>query len=288
MIHLQDLARYKPNRLASDFHSKVNISSTPSHESVYNFSQNINPPVASPSFKSSPIPARRFTPQAAEPKPSITNKVFSKKRNNDFFVTLRSKIPSITSGKYIMKYHRSIDGYKNLEIPISGSTIYNDRVVLHTTSNSNQEKLNFRMAKDTHLTITTQHLPNPRVFIGDIPSEVSSEDITESILKLDLFKDESLKPQLKVVRSITKPNNDYFSLILEVPAKIYGNLLRLGKFTAAFAYLSIQESKATRICFNCGCHKHLKKDFKNSPVCLNCANSHPTNTFSDNASAQLK
>jgi hypothetical protein len=187
-----------------------------------------------------------------------------------------------------MKYLRSIDGYKNLEIPISGSTIYNDRVVLHTTSNSNQEKLNLRMAKDTHLTVTTQHLPNPRVFIGDIPSEVSSEDITESLLKLDLFKDESLKPQLKVVRSITKTNNDYFSLILEVPAKIYGNLLRLGKFTAAFAYLSIQESKAARICFNCGCHKHLKKDCKNSPVCLKCANPHPTNTCSDNPSAQLK
>ena len=118
-----------------------------------------------------------------------------------------------------MKYLRSIDGYKNLEIPLFASTIYNDRVVLYTTSNSNQEKLNFRMAKDTHLTVTTQHLPNPRVFIGDIPSEVSSEDITESLLKLDLFKDESLKPQLKVVRSITKPNNDHFSLILEVPSK---------------------------------------------------------------------
>ena len=107
-------------------------------------------------------------------------------------------------------------------------------------------------------------------------------------LKLPPLKDDSNKSQLKAIRVSPKSNGEYFSMIYEVPAKSFIPLLHLRKFSASFAYLSINESKAARICYNCGCHKHLKKDCKAGPVCLNCAGLHLTSSCTAVDQAMLK
>jgi len=101
----------------------------------------------------------------------------------------------------------------------------------------------------------------------DIPFEVSKEEVVDGILDLDIFSSIPYsRNAISIIKVIQKPNNDYYSLILEIPAKLFLPLLKIRRFSASWAYLTVEESKSARLCFNCGSHSHFKKDCNSKSV----------------------
>ena len=193
-------------------------------------------------------------------------------------MTISSRSEDHKTGKEIMSFLRAHFNYQALNVPITKSTVYTDRVVIHTSSKIYQDRLQVIFSEQVSLLVRAKCLPNPKIYIGGIPEEIQTEEVIAALKALPEFNlhNNVNQPNCLPHRVYTKSYSNEYSILVEIPIQIYPSLIKKRILTVSWVSLTMDQSRSASLCLKCGSHRHNGKDCSAKICCLVCAENHET------------
>uniref|UniRef100_A0A0A9XB35 Putative 50 kDa protein in type I retrotransposable element R1DM n=1 Tax=Lygus hesperus TaxID=30085 RepID=A0A0A9XB35_LYGHE len=146
-----------------------------------------------------------------------------------------------------------------------------------------KEDLNAIMANKTlksiGLTVSRPMKRLPRLALFGVPSEITEDEIRESLIKLNNMEEREIMDQMKIGFKFGRKGGLTMNLTIEVSPELRNKLLNLKKVYLGWSCCRIEDFVRISRCYRCCGFNHVQKSCKApTPTCAHCAGSHDTST----------
>ena len=190
-------------------------------------------------------------------------------------IVLHNKTGKPVSGKTMFENLKTTLDRSKLNVNIKGvNTNYEDKIVIHLNSKSDQDILEAALSKQKDNSFETSVKKDilPRVIIIGVDNQTEPETIIKHLA--EKFPGENnLEKEIKIIRR-TRGNGTTPSIILETPSHIFPKILSLGRIFLDWTSHKIERAHMVSQCFKCSSLKHTSMTCNESPICPRCAESH--------------
>lgn len=129
--------------------------------------------------------------------------------------------------------------------------------------------------KDLGLSVSRPTKKMPRLALYGVPSEMTSEEIGQSLIKLNKLEESEVNDQLKFIFKFGKRDQITTNHVIQVSPELRKKLIKLGKIFLGWSCCRVEDHIQISRCYKCNGFGHVGKFCKQtSSSCSHCSGDH--------------